>query len=101
MLLEAGFELIETGDACAPEREALCNAGEVGASEPHLPVRNAIHPQLVNLRSIGAVVQRDDQYLNVVSCNGLQLLQMHDQAAVAVDEQHLAIVARHRNADGM
>jgi hypothetical protein len=31
--------------------------------------------------------------------NGFELLDVHDQAAVAVDEQDLAIVARHRNPD--
>src|SRR5262245_55256300 len=99
MLLEAYFDLIEIRDPCPPEREALCNAGKIGASEPHLLVGNAIHPQLVDLRSIGAVVQRDDQHLNVVSCNRLQLLDMHDQTAVAVDEQHSAIIACDRNPD--
>src|SRR5436309_7207193 len=33
--------------------------------------------------------------------DGFELLDVHDQAAVAVDEQDLAIAARYRNADGV
>src|SRR6266705_5785615 len=54
VVLEACFDLIEVRDPCAPEREAFCNPGKVGAPEPHLAVCNAIHPQLVDLRSVSA-----------------------------------------------
>ena len=56
-------------------------------------------PELVRLGSIAAVVDDADQQLDPVAPHGLQLLDVLIEAAVAVDQQDLAVIARRGDAD--
>ena len=70
-----------------------------GLPELDLAIGKSVHPHLVNFRAVGAVVQDDNQHLQAVTRDRLQFLNVHDQAAVAVDQQQLAVFARRRDAD--
>ena len=56
-------------------------------------------PEFVRLGSIAAVVDDADQELDAVAPHGLQLLDMLVEAAVAVDQHDLAIIACRSDAD--
>ena len=85
--------------------ETLCDRGEVGTAEHRLAVVEPILPQLVDLGAIGAVVEHADQHLQPVPPQCFQLLDVHEQAAVALDQHDLAVLPRggdaERDGDGI
>jgi hypothetical protein len=63
-------------------------------------VVEAVLAQLVDLRAVGAVVEHADQEPDAVPLDGLELLDVHDEAAVAFDQHDLAVVLGGGDADG-
>ena len=53
----------------------------------------------MHLGAIGAVVQSNDQHLQAVAGDRFQFLDVHHQAAIAVDEQNFAALASDGDAD--
>ena len=54
-------------------------------------VGQALRAQFVNLGAICAVVEHDDQNIQIMPPDRLQFLHMHQQAAVAVEHDHGAV----------
>ena len=50
------------------------------------PLRQSFRAQLVHLGAICAIVHHDDEDIEPVALDGLELLDVHHQAAVAVEE---------------
>src|SRR5690606_14339544 len=59
---------------------------EITASEDRTCIADAVLAQFVDLRPVGAVVQDTDEDPKVVTPDRLQFLNMHEEAAVAVDD---------------
>ena len=92
---EIGKELghgVEIAHLRAAQAEAAGNRLERRPAEDGAAVVDAVGAHLVDLRAIGAVVQDADQDAQAVALERLQLLDVHEQAAVALD-QHDAAVA--------
>src|SRR5262245_31104265 len=59
----------------------------------------ALRPELMYLRAIAAVVHGADQHADAVPTDRLQLLDVHHQAAVALDQQQFSVTASGGHAD--
>src|SRR5262245_6686503 len=101
MILEQRSDLSKVGNCRTSQAESASDPGEVGTTKLHFPVGHSIQAKLVHLRTVSAIVERNDQHLKAMARDRFQLLDMHDQAAIAVDEQDFPTVARDGDADGM
>ena len=88
------------GHRGAAQAEAGGGGGEVAAAVHRFLGRDAVGAELVHLGAIAAVVHDRHQHLDALAADRLQLLHVHHQGAVALDQQHLAVAARGGDADG-
>ena len=82
----------------ALDAEAASDAGEVVAAEPRELAVEPLEVQLVDLRAEAAVVHHERQQVQVLGLDGRELADVHEQAAVALDE-HDRTPGRDRRAD--
>ncbi len=98
--LNSGRELAGLRDRGAAQAEAGGGGGEVAAAVDRLLGRDAVGAELVDLGAVAAVVHDRHQHADALAADGLELLDVHQQAAVALDQQHLAVALRRGDADG-
>ena len=61
----------------------------------------ALCAEFVYLGAVATVVDRADQHLDTLAAYRFQFLDVHHQAAVAFDQQQLAVATRGGHADGL
>jgi hypothetical protein len=61
----------------------------------------ALGAQFVDLRPISAVVEHADQQLEPMALDRLEFLDVHQQAAVALEQHYLAVRSRRRSPANM
>src|SRR5712692_9421091 len=93
------LELREALYSRPPQAETAGNRAEIGAAEDRAAVVETVLTQLVDFRPVSAVVENAYQHAHAMPLEGLKLLNVHDQAAVAFDQHDLAIVLGGRDAD--
>src|SRR5437588_12245224 len=99
MLAEEAIELAEACHLGAVQAEAAGDLRKITAAVRRVHRVAAGSAELMGFRSIAAVVDDADQQLDPVPPQRLQLLDVLVEAAVAVDQQHLAVASRDGNAD--
>src|SRR5436305_1621397 len=85
----------------AAQAEAACDVFERGPAEHSQAVVEAVGAQLVKLRAVSAVVHRADQNAVSLTLERLELLDVEEEPAVALEQHDLAraaLPARSRDA---
>src|SRR5262245_253848 len=93
---ECGEQLRDTRHIAylvAAQAEALRDFFQRGPAEHGQAVVEAVRAQLVKLRTVSAVVHRADQDAIPLTLDGLELLDMEQQPAVAYEQHDPAIAA--------
>src|SRR3954470_2685708 len=70
------------------QAETARDAGEVAVAEHRALLGQSFGAQLVHLGAIRTVVDHDDEDVQPVALDGLELLHVHHQAAIAVEQHH-------------
>jgi len=70
------------------DAEPVGNGREIGPPEHRAVIRKAVGAQLVDFRAIGPVIDGEDDHPQPVAADRLKFLNMHQQAAVAVEQHH-------------
>src|SRR5688572_18726505 len=97
VVFKEGLELSTLSDRCATQAESLGDIFEVWSAENCVPVGQTVGPELVNLGAVRSVVAADDQQLDAMTSKGLQFLDVHEKATVALEQHHASIPASDRD----
>src|SRR5687767_5798623 len=92
-------QIVQVPDRLSREPESARDAGEIAVSEHRSVLGHSFRAQLVQLGSVRAIVHHDDQDVQPMAPDRLELLHVHHQTAVAVEQHDGAIRARRRHAD--
>src|SRR5690606_968362 len=68
------------------EAKTACCGGKIAIAENRSAILDTVGPQLVDLRTIGSVIVDDDEHLESGADKRFQLLNMHQEAAIAFDQ---------------
>src|SRR5690349_23474257 len=93
-------QVVELLEGFPRDAEAASDGGEVAVAEDRAFFWQALGAEFVDLRPVGAVVDDDDEDVELVALDGLELLYVHHQAAIAVEEDDALVRARGRDAHG-
>ena len=99
VLAEEPLELAQAFHLGAVETQPARYLGEITPDVGRVHRIDAMRSELMCLGPIAAVVDDADQQLDAVARHRLQLLNVLIEAAVAVDQQHLAVIARRSDAN--
>src|SRR5215468_4008410 len=100
---EFGHELrniFEFREGLSLEPESARDAREVAIAEHRTTLWHPLCAQLVQLGAVGTVVHHDDQDVKAMALDGFELLHVHHQATVTVEQDNLSIGSRRRDSHG-
>src|SRR2546429_1536040 len=93
-------QVIQIPEGLSREPESARDTREIAIAEHRTVLRHSLRAELVQLGAVRAVVHHDDEDVQPVALDGLELLHMHHQAAVAVEQYDGSIRARRRDPHG-
>src|SRR6185295_18085776 len=93
-------QIVQALEGSSREPEAARDASEIAIAEYRPFLGHSFGAQLVHFGAVGAVVHHDDENVQPVALDGFELLHVHHQATVAVEQHDGALGARRRHAHG-
>src|SRR6266853_1597368 len=93
-------QVIQLPEGLSRKPESARDTREIAVAEHRSVLGHPLRAELVQLRAVRAVVHHDDQDVQPMTLDGLELLHMHHQAAVAVEQHDGSIRARRRDPHG-
>src|SRR5581483_4187411 len=92
--------IIQLCERLACDAESTHDIREVATAEHRTILRQSLRAQLVQLGAVGAIVHHHDEDVQPMALDGIELLHMHYQATVTVEEDNGPIRPRRRDSHG-
>ena len=81
----------------ACQTKATRNSRKIGAAEHRSGIGQPLGAQLMDFRAVSAVIHHNDENIELMAADRLQLLHMHQETAIAVEENHRTVGTRRRD----